>query len=312
MIWPKVSIIIVNWNNWKDTLECLKSLKELDYPNFRIVIVDNGSQDDSKKKIKNYLRKVSCPEKYVFISSQFNLGFSGGNNLGIKAGLTHHSDYFLLLNNDTVVEKKFLKELVKVGESKKQIGVLGPLIYFYDNPKKIWFAGGRFNWLKLSWVKGRGHLGYDIPISDKFLKRPQKVDFITGCALLIKKEVVEKIGLMDEDYFLYYEDVDWCLKAGKAGYNCVFVPSAKIWHKISSSASKLAQPIIFRYHYRNALKLVKKNAPFWVKFFIPFWSGGVILKQIIKYLFFPQKREIALAISQGIFDFYKGRKGKIA
>ena len=293
---PKVFIIIVNWNGESDTLECLESLKNNDYPNYEVVIIDNGS----KEKFQ-----VSDP-KIKVIYNKKNLGFSGGSNVGIKYALENKADYILLLNNDTVVSNNFLSKMVKVAESDNNYGIIGPKIYFPDS-KKIWFAGGKINWL---YNKGtmRGfneidHNQYDKP-------EIQETDYITGCCALVKREVVEKIGLMPEEYFLYYEDTDWSLSAQKHGYKCVFAPEAVIYHKGSKSTVAESSSYIY-YHIRNGLILAKKYAPWYIKPFVYLDIIWRIKKQLIKYIFFPKKRIWAKYILLGIKDFYFNKKGKI-
>lgn len=243
----RVFIIVLHYKNWKDTNECLKSLDKLDYDNFKTIVVDNDKE---------------------------NPGFAGGMNIGIKKALKQKADYILLLNNDTIVDKNFLKELVKVGKSDKEIGILGPI-------------GGKINWL---YTKG--------------IHITKNNDYISGVCMLVKRSVIKKIGLMPEEYFLYFEDVDWCLRARKAGYKCVLVPEAKIWHKVSSSTKAESFSYIY-YHFRNGLLLAKRHAPFFIKLLAYFVSFLVYFKQLIKS---PSKW--TKAIKLGIKDFYKGRFGK--
>ncbi|HEB01512.1 MAG TPA: glycosyltransferase family 2 protein [Candidatus Portnoybacteria bacterium] len=293
---PKVTIIILNWNNWPDTLKCLESIKKINYPNYQVILVDNGSEE--KIEVENPKLKV--------IYNEENLGFTGGNNIGIKEALDRQTDYILLLNNDTIVEPDFLKELVKVGESDSRFGILGPQIYFFNQPQKIWFAGGKLNWLK---TKGT-HLDLGKVESGHPAPKPKIVDYITGCCLLVKSEVVKKIGLMDEKYFLYYEDTDWNLKAQKAGYLSVLVPQSKIWHKASQSAKEGSANYIY-YHSRNGLLLAKNHGPFFIRLMATLGSFWILKKQVAKYLFFPKKRDWAKAVIRGIGDFYLGRFGPV-
>jgi GT2 family glycosyltransferase len=269
---PKVFIIILHYKNWNDTNECLKSLEDLDYDSFEKIVVDNDKE---------------------------NRGFAGGNNIGIKQALEGDAKYILLLNNDTVVDKNFLKKLIKVGESDEKIGILGPTIYEYKT-NKIHFAGGKINRL---YTKGK-HITV---ISEQ---RTMNSDYITGCCLLIKRKVIEKIGLMPEDYFLYFEDADWCLKARKAGFKCVAVSTAKIWHKVSQGAVEVSFSYIY-YHFRNGLLLSKRNAPIFIKILAYLNSFWVFAKQIIK-LAIPSRQKWAKAIMLGIRDFHRGKFGKIS
>lgn len=294
---PNVSIIIVHYGDIKDTKECLRSLEKLDYSNFEVIVIDNGTEEELK--VQNLKLKVKL------ISNKENLGFAGGNNVGIRYALEKGADYILLLNNDTAVEPSFLKELVKVGESEEKIGILGPVIYYYKSDK-IWFAGGKVNWL---YTKGE-HIQETRNLLRRQAGKIQDTNYITGACLLIKKEVIKKIGLMPEEYFLYLEDVDWCLRARKAGYKCVLVPKAKIWHKVSSSTKAGSFSYIY-YHYRNGLLLAKKNAPFFIKILAYLWSFWIFSKQLIKLIVMPSKKKWAKAIMKGIGDFYRGKFGKL-
>jgi len=294
---PKVFIIILHWQGAEDTLECLTSLKNNDYRNYQVVIIDNGSDEKPQ---------APSPEIKVIYNKK-NLGFAGGNNVGIKYALEKGANYVLLLNDDTIVDKSFLSKLVEAGESKEDFGIIGPKIYFYEERNRIWSAGGKLNWL---YNKGtlRGwneidHSQYDSP-------KIQETPHLTGCCILIKREVIEKIGLMPEDYFLYYEDADWSLKARRAGFRCVFVPESNIWHKISRSALAESSSYIY-YHVRNGLVFAQKFAPWYIKPFVHLDALWRIIKQIIKLIFFPKKQAWAKAILLGINDFYSGRRGKI-
>ncbi len=293
---PKVFIIILNWNNWPDTSACLESLRNNDYLNKEVIVVDNGSQE------KFSIPDLPFPVK--LIKNQENLGFSGGNNVGIKYALEQKADYLLLLNNDTIVSPDFLNKLVAVGEKDEMIGFLGPKIYFYQEKNKIWFAGGKINWLF-----NKGTMNGWNEIDEGQYDNQLETDYLTGCCLLVKRKVIEEIGLMPEEYFLYYEDTDWSLKAKKAGFKCIFVPQAHIWHK-GSATSQEGSPSYIYYHVRNGLMLARKFAPWYVKPFVHLDAIWRIKKQIIKWFFIPQKRKWARYILKGIKDFYLKKKGK--
>lgn len=297
---PKVSIIILNWNGWKDTIDCLESLEKINYPNCEIIVVDNGSTDGSLERIKNHESRI----KFKIVENKENLGFSGGNNVGIKYAMESRADYVLLLNNDTLVEPDFLSELVKIGESDKKIGLVGPKIYFYppDKPARAWFCGGKINWLK---TRG-SHLKCGSPEESE---SPKISDYLTGCCLLIKREVIEKIGGLGEEYFLYYEDTDYCLRARKLGWQCVYAPNAVIWHKVSQSSKEFSPSYIY-YHTRNGLMLARKNNPPWKIFLVYLFSFYLVGKQIIKYILAPRKRDWVKMVLRGIYDFYGNKAGK--
>jgi len=259
---PKVAIIILNWNGLEDTIECLESLKKMSYTNYDVIVVDNGSEGNDVEVLRD-----KYGEWAHIIENDKNYGYAEGNNIGLKYALKNSNpDYILLLNNDVVVDFHFLDELVKVGESDTKIGILGPKIYYYDEQDRINFAGGKMNFL-------RGKL---IRIGVNEIDRGQydeikDVDFVEGSAFLIKKRVIEEIGLLDSDYLLYWEDDDWCVRARKAGFKVLYVPRAKLWHKIGISAKKTERIRIY-YLIRNRFLFMKKNAsrPHLISFLILF------------------------------------------
>ena len=292
----KVFIIILNWNGWPDTLECLSSLNNIIYDNFEIILIDNGSKE--KLPISNYqFPKLTITQ----IFNDLNLGFAGGGNQGIKIALEKNADYILLLNNDTAVEPDFLTKLIQVAQENKEAGILGPMIYFYGQDKLIWSAGG-----KITHHFTRGELiGYN-NIDNGQYKEIKEVDYISGTCLLVKKEVVEKIGLISEDYFLYYEDNDWCQLARLAGFKCLLVPGAKIYHKASRSAQEFSYPYIY-YHSRNGLIFASRFGTKISTFLISLW---IFLKQMVK-LIIGYKKEWAKPVMKGVIDFWVGNKGKL-
>ena len=293
-----VHIIVLNWNGKDDTIECVESLQEINYDNYKIIVVDNGSEDDSVFEIKKNFPRIKI------IENKKNLGFAGGNNIGMKYAMENEADYVLLINNDTTVDENFLTELVKIGESNKKIGALGSKIYFHSEPNRIWFAGGKVNWLK---NKGT-HLGLD-EIDNGQYNKISEVDYLTGCCLLVKREVIEKIGVLAEDYFLYYEDTDFSARVKNAGYKIMYVPKSKIYHKISRS-TKPGSPSYIYYHVRNGLVMAKRNGSLLSKIAIYPYCVFLFLKQIIKIIFLSQKRNWAFAVLKGEKDFLLGKMGK--
>ena len=293
-----VHIIVLNWNGKDDTIECLKSLQQINYDNYKIIVIDNGSEDSSVFEIKKNFPEIKI------IENKKNLGFAGGNNIGMKYAVENKADYILLINNDTTVDKDFLLELVEAGELDKKIGAVGSKIYFHSEPNRIWFAGGKVNWLK---NKGT-HLGLN-QIDDGQYNEISEVDYLTGCCLLIKREVIEKIGVLAEDYFLYYEDTDFSARVKNAGYKIMYVPKSKIYHKISRS-TKPGSPSYIYYHVRNGLVMAKRNGSFLSKIVLYFYCVFLFLKQVIKIIFLPQKRNWAYAVLKGEKDFLLGKMGK--
>jgi len=168
---PKVAIIILDWNGWPDTEECLRSLQKLDYPDFEIILIDNGS----KQRFPDIGSQFD-DLRIIQVKNEKNLGFTGGNNQGIEMAMDREVDYVLLLNNDTVVESDFLSKMLAAGEADKRVGMIGPVIYDYNDRKKIQSAGGKINWLR---IKGEHEA-----------KKPEtnkKTGYLTGCCLLVKR-----------------------------------------------------------------------------------------------------------------------------
>jgi GT2 family glycosyltransferase len=224
MTGPLVYIIVLSWNGKADTLQCLSSLKELVYPNYRVLVVDNASSDGSAEEVKSQFPDVEL------IVNKKNLRFAGGNNVGIEYAVSKNADYILLINNDTIVDNNFLSELVRTAESDNEIGMVGPKIYYYSEPNRTWYAGGKIELWK-GWLS---HIGVR-ELDNGQYNQTKETDFISGCCLLVKSEVIKKVGLLDTAYYIYGEDVDWCVKASRAGYRLIYEPKAIIWHKLSVS-----------------------------------------------------------------------------
>jgi len=253
MSFPKISIIILNWNGFLDTSECLKSVEQIEYSNYEIVVVDNGSSDGSTEKIRKQFPAV------ILLCNKENLGFAEGNNVGIRFALKNQADYILLLNNDTIVDSKILNSFLKSIKNNLCAGVFGAKIYYFFEPNRIWFAGG-------VWARRRAnflHLGMgEIDVPEKFNKT-MSVDYVCGCALFAKREVFDKCGLLDPRFFLMFEDADWCTSAREAGYNVIFVPEAKVWHKISVSFGGTKSPYKAYFKVRNRLLFSFKHLKLW-------------------------------------------------
>lgn len=243
---PKVSIVILNWNGIRDTIECLNSLKHITYTNHEIILVDNGSTDGSVEQLKK-----TYPEIEI-IENQENLGFAEGNNIAIKRVIERGTKYILMLNNDTIVDPGFLSHLVSVLESDVQIGIVGPTVYHYGKKDQIQSAGGRIVWNK----------GITYHFTDKQIilnNTLRNVDYIMGCALLTRAELFIKNGYLDKDYFAYWEETEWCVRAKKSAYKIVHVPAARVWHKGGSTAKKSSG--FYDYHMtRNMFWFMKTHS----------------------------------------------------
>ncbi|MCX5751936.1 MAG: glycosyltransferase family 2 protein [Candidatus Saganbacteria bacterium] len=293
---PKVGIILLNWNQYQDTKECLASLSKINYPNYKIVVVDNDSKDGSVDRLE---KEFPSP---LFIRNRENLGFTGGNNVGIQRALEESADYVLLLNNDTIVKPDFLDVLVKAAEKDPQIGVVGPKIYYYDHPDTIWFAGGGINHL----TGQTYHFGLNKVDNGEF-DTEKEVDFVTGCAFLVKAPVLKKVGVLDDDYFFSHEDVDLCWRIKKAGYMLKYVPTAIIYHKFAKSAGGRFSSLYIYYRVRNTLLFDLKNKQ--ALFYFVFHLFFTPLKHIAYGLWTLNFRGVRAAFC-GLTDFLRGRYGR--
>lgn len=253
---PKIAVIILNWNGKKDTLQCLESLQNVQYSNYEIIVVDNGSKDNSVEAIQHQFSAVTVIENGI------NLGFAGGNNPGISyAVFQRKADYVFLLNNDTIVDPQIFNRLICASKTYPEAGIFGAKIYFFDMPTKIWYAGSIWN----SRVGRFAHEGINQMEDNLSWSQVKEVPYACGCALLIRANVIEEIGLLDSQYFLMWEETDWCFRAKRAGYRCLFVPDALVWHKVSSSFGKTSQQLagvsyLWTYFYeRNRLLWLERH-----------------------------------------------------
>jgi GT2 family glycosyltransferase len=330
---PSVSIIVLNWNGWLDTVECLESIYHLNYSNYHVIVVDNNSSDDSIEKINDYalgnievksnflkydqtdkpieiitnkeycdLEKNSGSNKQLILITNYkNYGFAEGNNIGIEFALKKlNPNYILLLNNDTVVDKDFLNILVQEGEKDPKIGLIGPKIYYYDNPNIIWCIGG-----KIGWKLARGlHVGINEEDTGQYDEKMNS-DYINGSAILIKRRVLDEIGLLDEKFFLYFEETDLALRASKNGYNSTYIPTSKIWHKVSKSGGGIKKEIGLYYITRNRWLFMKKWASkgdFFI-FVITQILGAIVLPTFMSIYY--KNKKLFSAYYTGLWDGIK-------
>jgi len=222
---PRVGVVVLTWNSKVLTLDCLESLAGLSYTNADIIVVDNHSNDGSAEAIE----EVYGPRVAV-IRNDDNLGFSRGNNIGIQHALDRGAQFVLLLNNDTTVDPGLVDALLSVFTGHAPTGIVGPKIYYASPQDQIWYAGG-----EVLFARGAArHIGIrqrDVGQFDSV----SSTDYVTGCALMARRDVFEKIGYLDPSYKAYFEDADFCMRAKQAGFDIRYTPSGKVWHKISSS-----------------------------------------------------------------------------
>lgn len=244
-----IGIILVNFNGFEDTIECLRSLEAVTYENKKIYVVDNASIVKPSEAQLEYIKAQS-----VYIPSKENLGFSGGNNLGISKAIEDGCGFVLLLNNDTTVEKGFLEPLMEAANQNHKLGCVIGRIMFYSDPKIVWYAGGVYN-EKTAQVchSGWGKDYSEIELTDQ----SRDVTFATGCMMLIPADVIRKVGMLSEEYFLYAEDTDYCCRILKAGLRIFYCKDSVIYHKISRSTGELSSNTQY-YMLRNNLIIIRK------------------------------------------------------
>lgn len=249
---PHVAIVILNWNREADTLECLESLARISYPSFSVIVVDNGSTDGSPDAIERWGRE-NLP--LTLIRNAENRGFVRGSNQGMHHALATGTDYVFLLNNDTVVEPGVLRLLVATAERSGDTGMAGPKIYKYGEERVLDSAGTRtIPWLAQGFLLGHGE--EDRGQFDSSAEMP----YITGTALLVKRAVLEQAGLMDEDYFCYFDDFDWGMKVREAGYRLLMEPKAVVHHKGSRTAG-FNSPFYMHHMMRSRILFARKHVP---------------------------------------------------
>jgi GT2 family glycosyltransferase len=246
---PFVAIIVLTWNQRDLTLDCLASLAAMDYAvdRLHIIVVDNGSKDSTATAVRE-----SFPQVTVLENSN-NLGFAEGNNVGIRRALEANPDYIMLLNNDTTVEPDMLQQLLRVIEPDSTVGIVGPKMLYFDRFDTIWCAGSMINWNTGETVRLQAEQP-DQSAADAV--RP--VDFITACAILLRREVIDRIGLLDPRFFIYYEETDWCARASEAGWRILYVPRARLYHKVSA-AMGTTSPATDYYMVRNSFLFLSKH-----------------------------------------------------
>lgn len=287
---PKVFIIILNWNGWRDTVECVESCLKVTYSNYEILIVDNGSTDESVAELTARFPQVKMlclPE---------NRYYAGGNNAGIRYALDTGADYVMLLNNDTVVHPNFLNPLVAAMEEDPTLAAVGGTLYHDKNFSTIQNTGG-FIELKTGEVFTLG----DGEIDVRQFSEKREVDFICGAAILIKCQVIKDIGILDETLMLYGEESDWCLRARKKGYKILFVPHSKVFHRGAISTNSIRKHAMYL-SVRNKIWLIRKYANIWQKIHyyllsVVYYYPKIVLGRVVR-----KEYDLFLPTVKGIFD----------
>lgn len=263
----KVAIVLLNYNGYKDTIGCFESLQAITYSKYNVIIVDNDSPDNSMENIADYMSEnnieyisfdstvmamnhLEKTPKVTLIKSSYNGGYGHGNNIGIKYALNNGADYILVLNNDTVVEPDFLEPMVQMCENDKNIGIASGKIYFYDRPDTIWFNGGKFS----PCTAKVEHFNFNEKDVGQIPQEP--VTFISGCMWLIPKKVFEDVGFINEEYFMYVEDLEFCQRVLKKGYTLDVIKKGNVYHKVGGiTGGKYSSFSVF-WRTKNMNKLI--------------------------------------------------------
>lgn len=293
---PLVISVILNTNRRQDLLVCLASLEKSDYLNHKIIVLDNASSDGSVEATEKAFSEVEISKL------SRNLGYAGNNNVGIAHAVTQGAEWIFVLNEDTVVAQDCLSKLISAGESDPRIGITGPLVYNHDEALLIQSAGGRLDRYWRAW-----HL-LENELDEGQYSQTHEVDWISGCAIMVRRDVIEEVGALDERFFYYWEETEWCLRAHKQGWRIVHVPLAKLWHKGVQRDYRPSAGVTY-YNTRNRFfAMAKHNAPLvawliaWVQTLrtLTIWSIKPTWRN---------KRDHRDAMWQGIVDFLRGRWG---
>jgi GT2 family glycosyltransferase len=303
---PLVYVVILNWNNAPDTIECIQSLRKSHYQRYIPLVVDNGSTNGSVEEIRSNFPSIDV------IEIEANSGYAVGNNVGIQCALDNEADYVLILNNDTLVAPSMLGKLIEFAESKPNAGMVGPKMYCANSDDTI-FAAGSF----IEWAKGKTYNRGMFQNSSKMkgLTAPDRVDFITGCGVLVSRKFLDMAGGFDPVYFLNYEDVDWGLRAWRLGFEVWYTPSAVMWHKISGTLGQ-SSPANTYYMTRNGLLFFWRNSPFHLRLVAVSRIIIRIMRSIFAWTFkseyqTEEYRKLRSANLNALRDFISGNFGQM-
>lgn len=252
MTTARVVAVVLNTNRCDDTVTCLRSLEKSNYPNLGIIVLDNASTDGSVAKIQADFPSVQL------VNLEENLGYAGNNNVGIKLAIEQGADWVFVLNEDTIVSPTCLDILVNSAQAMRSPGIIGPMVYTFGSENIISSAGGKIDWWRADGLNvGMGEVDYG-----QYQRHP--VDFINGCGMLVSRKAVEKAGLLDESFFIYYEETDWCARIRKMGFDIWFEPQAQMRHKAPIESDKFG-PTTLYYFTRNRIRFFSRHAPILIR-----------------------------------------------
>ncbi len=285
---PPVTLIIVAWNQLEKTLACLETAAALTYPNVRVLLVDNGSEPPLAGPVAGRFPGVEL------LRLPDNLGFGGGYNAGLRHALRGDSRHFLLLNNDTLLEPDLIAPLVEEIERAPDVGLVTAKIYYAAEPRRIWTVGANLNVFLDLKNNGQGE------IDEGQWDEPRDVDFAPFCAILIRREVLESVGLLDEEFFLYYEDMDYCRRARTAGWRIRLQPAAQVRHDVSASSGGRFSPLERYWMAQSSGRYFRKHGRGWrMVLIVPFRLASAI--KMTARLLLAGKRDALRAYWRGLW-----------
>lgn len=292
-----IAIVVLNWRNATGTIACLDALKKVTTPDVAVIVVDNGSGDGSVAAIREHHPDLPL------LDTGANLGYAGGNNVGIRYALEHGAEVVGILNNDALVDRGFLPPLLAANQQAGSQAILTPMICETEAPDIIWALGGRIDWRTATshrWRAGEHRANWQT-------KPPQTVDFAIGTALLASRQVWESAGLIDESFFLYYEETDWCLHARRLGIPSIAVPASCVWHEAGASGGRTS-PRVTYYMTRNALRFLQRNLT-GRRRVLPLLQVGTLAHWYVLGDVRRGQTARARARLLGVYDFLRGRSG---
>lgn len=268
---PLVYVVILNFNGFKDTNECIFSVLKATYVNIRIIVIDNLSTDGSIGSITSFFNEnnllythfksldeaFNCPSnnnKITLIEAGENKGYGHGNNVGIKFALKNKADYIAVLNNDTLVDSDFIEPLVKACQEDENIGIASGMIYFYPEVNRIWYAGGSYSKITMT----TKHFNYNLICPKE--KESLDVSFVSGCFWFIPASVFDAVGLINENYFMYVEDVEFCHRALSAGFKLKYISDSVIYHKVGASSGRNSEFSVY-WTSKNTIRFIFECLP---------------------------------------------------
>lgn len=269
---PYVIAVVLNWNGYDDTVGCVRSLQEAGYERLDVLIVDNASKDGSAERLR-----AAFPGVHLIENVQ-NYGYARGNNIGIREALARGAQYVLVLNNDVVLTPGFLTEMVEIAESDKSIGIVSPKILYFDEPGKIYAAGGTYN----RWLCGSSDDSQGLPdeYCDDEKDRTRDITFATGCAMLVRSNALNKVGLFEERFFIYFEDLDLSQRINRF-YRIVYAPRSRVLHKCGAGRGwGYYTPFYLYQHTRNRLWYYLRGRMFQSLYAVAFTAANTVAKTI--------------------------------